>query len=76
MTAEHLTAIQSGNKSPERSARAVFLAEQRHLGAVCDFPGCDRHAERGARMCDYHVTVRIASNGSWVDDHHADGGHG
>ena len=25
-------------------------------------------------MCDYHVMVRLASNGSWVDDSHADGG--
>lgn len=66
----------SKNVQPEATARAVFLADQRHLGAVCDFPGCERHAELGARMCDYHVTVRIASNGSWVDDHHSDGGHG
>jgi hypothetical protein len=72
MSAQH----HSTNVQPEASARAVFLAEHRHLGAVCDFPGCERRAELGARMCDYHVMVRIASNGSWVDDHHIDGGHG
>ncbi|HEX7740586.1 MAG TPA: hypothetical protein VF426_13160 [Marmoricola sp.] len=64
------------HRQPESCTRAVFLAEQRHLGAVCDFPGCDRHAEQGARMCDHHVMVRLASNGSWVDDNHTDGGHG
>jgi hypothetical protein len=63
-------------RQPESCTRAVFLAEQRDLGPACDFPGCDRHAEQGMRMCDHHVMVRIASNGSWVDDHHSDGGHG
>jgi hypothetical protein len=72
---QHLPTNPSNHRQPE-PVRAVFLAEQRHLGAVCDFPGCERHAELGARMCDYHVTVRIASNGSWVDDHPTDGGHG
>ena len=56
--------------------RAVFAAEHSHIGASCDFPGCDNGAARGARMCDYHALVRVASNGSWVDDHHPEGGHG
>lgn len=54
----------------------AFHREQQHVGAPCDFPGCERHAELGARMCDYHELVRLSSNGSWVDDKHADGGHG
>lgn len=57
-------------------ARAVFAAELRELGAVCNFPGCGHHAVHGSQMCEYHVMVRIASNGSWVDDHHPEGGHG
>ena len=61
---------------PDADALAAWRREQKHLGAVCDFPGCDRHAELGGRMCDYPVMVRLASNGSWVDDSHADGGHG
>ena len=61
---------------PDADALAAWRREQKHLGAVCDFPGCDRHAELGGRMCDYHLMVRLASNGSWVDDSHADGGHG
>lgn len=63
-------------RGPDADALAAWRREQKHLGAVCDFPGCDRHAELGGRMCDYHVMVRLASNGSWVDDSHADGGHG
>lgn len=70
-TQRHATQVQ-----PEATARAVFLAEQRHLGALCDFPGCERRAELGVRMCEDHVMVRMASNGSWVDDHHTEGGHG
>lgn len=57
-------------------AGATWRREQKHLGAACDFPGCDRHAEHGVRMCEYHAMVRLASNGSWVNDTHADGGHG
>lgn len=67
----------TGATSSDRAdALATWRREQKHLGAVCDFPGCDRHAELGARMCDYHELVRIASNGSWVNDRHPDGGHG
>ncbi len=58
------------------AAGTAFRREQQHLGASCDFPGCERHAELGGRMCDYHELVRLSSNGSWVDDNHADGGHG
>lgn len=76
MNAHHVSANSGSHRQPEPSARAMFMAEQRHLGAGCDFPGCERTAELGTRLCDYHVTVRIASNGSWVDDNHADGGHG
>lgn len=57
-------------------ARASWKREQGTLGALCDFPGCQCHAALGARMCEHHVMVRLASNGSWVDDTHADGGHG
>lgn len=63
-------------RRPESAARAAFRREQKPLGASCDFPGCDRPAELGPRMCDYHVVVRLSSTGSWVDDSHPDGGHG
>lgn len=58
------------------AAGTAFRREQQHLGATCDFPECERHAQLGGRMCDYHELVRLSSNGSWVDDSHADGGHG
>lgn len=79
MSIEHLpstAANQGRHRRPESGTRAVFLAEQRHLGPTCEFPGCDRHAALGTRMCDHHVMVHLASNGSWVDDHHSEGGHG
>lgn len=50
--------------------------EPESIGASCDFPGCRRCAELGSRMREYHVRVRLASNGSWADDTHLDGGHG
>lgn len=68
--------LPASDRQPESCTRAVFLAEHRNLGAPCDFPNCDRTAALGARMCDRHILVRIASNGSWVDDAHPDGGHG
>lgn len=57
-------------------AEAAWTREQKPLGATCDFPGCSRHAVLGAQMCDHHEMVRLASNGSWVDDGHPEGGHG
>lgn len=76
MTVQKLSTPNPADRAPEADARTTWRREQKPLGAACDFPGCDRHAELGARMCDYHVMVRLASNGSWVDDSHADGGHG
>jgi len=76
MTTQELPTAGETYRRPESAARAAFRREQKPLGAGCDFPGCDRHAELGSRMCDYHVLVRLASNGSWVDDSHPDGGHG
>ena len=75
MSVKKLSTTDPGS-GPDADALAAWRREQKHLGAVCDFPGCERHAELGGRMCDYHVMVRLASNGSWVDDSHADGGHG
>jgi hypothetical protein len=42
----------------------------------CDFPGCHRQAHAESPMCAHHLLVRISARGSWVDDRHADGGHG
>jgi len=76
MTMQKLPRAATPQRPPESPARAAFRREQKPLGANCDFPGCDRHAELGSRMCDYHELVRLSSNGSWVDDRHPDGGHG
>lgn len=76
MSVQKLSTTPPADRGPEKDARATWRREQKPLGATCDFPGCDRHAELGVRMCDYHVMVRLSSNGSWVDDSHADGGHG
>lgn len=76
MSIQRLPTAGSADQCPDAGERTTWRREQAHLGAVCDFPGCDRHAERGLRMCDYHVMVRLASNGSWVDDSHLEGGHG
>ncbi len=58
------------------AARETFDREQAQLGVMCDLPGCGRRAVRGSPMCQDHEMVRVASNGSWVPDSHADGGHG
>jgi len=42
----------------------------------CDFPGCHALAHPGSSMCVDHLLVRMSGRGSWVDDRHADGGHG
>lgn len=76
MTLQRISTTTPAARSPEAAARAGWRREQKPLGVACDFPGCDRHAELGVRMCDYHEMVRLSSNGSWVDDSHADGGHG
>lgn len=76
MSVQKLFTEAPARRDPEADARTMWRREQKPLGATCDFPGCERHAELGARMCDYHVMVRLASNGSWVDDRHPDGGHG
>lgn len=73
MTVQKLSTTSSCS---EAEARATWRREQEALGADCDFPGCGRHAELGLRMCEDHVMVRLSSTGSWVDDRHADGGHG
>jgi hypothetical protein len=73
---QRLPTATSPEQCPDAVERTTWRREQAHLGAVCDFPGCDRHAELGVRMCDYHVMVRLSSNGSWVDDGHLEGGHG
>lgn len=76
MAAQNISSTTATDRSREAPGRDAWRREQRPLGAACDFPGCDRHAELGLRMCDHHVMVRLSSNGSWVDDSHADGGHG
>lgn len=77
MAAQNIsTSTTATDRSREAPARDAWRREQKPLGAACDFPGCDRQAELGLRMCDHHMMVRLSSNGSWVDDSHADGGHG
>jgi hypothetical protein len=76
MAAPKLPAAATTHGRSESTARAAFRREQAPLGASFDFPGCDRHAEHGSRMCDYHTLVRLSSTGSWVADGHPDGGHG
>lgn len=76
MNVQKLPTTTPADRSPEADARAAWRREQKLLGVACDFPGCDRHAGLGVRMCDHHEAVRLSSNGSWVDNNHADGGHG
>jgi hypothetical protein len=76
MSVQHFQTEASAEQSPAAVQRATWRREQAALGASCDFPGCDQHADLGARMCERHVMVRLSSNGSWVDDSHRDGGHG
>lgn len=73
---DSVASLHNRKERAEYVAGTAFHREQQHLGATCDFPRCERHAELGSRMCDHHELVRLASNGSWVDDNHADGGHG
>ncbi|GAB3868599.1 hypothetical protein GCM10028801_44810 [Nocardioides maradonensis] len=58
------------------AATVTFRREHAQLGAGCDFPTCKRRALQGSKMCDHHEMVRLAANGSWVDDGHPEGGHG
>ena len=76
MAAQNISSTTSTDRTRAAPAQDAWRREQRPLGAGCDFPGCDRHAELGLRMCEHHAMVRLASNGSWVDDSHTDGGHG
>ena len=41
-----------------------------------EFPGCQGPAHSGSSMCLDHLMVRTSGCGSWVNDRHADGGHG
>lgn len=59
-----------------RAVGEAFHREQAQLGVMCDLPGCGHRAVAGSPMCEDHELVRVASNGSWVPDSHADGGHG
>jgi len=63
MTGQRLPTGAATHGRPESAARAAFRREQQALGAGCDFPGCDRHAELGSRVCDDHILVRLSSTG-------------
>lgn len=76
MSIQRVDKTSSTQQRPDVAQRDAWRREQAPLGAVCDFPACDHHAVLGARMCEGHLMVRVASNGSYVDDRHIDGGHG
>jgi hypothetical protein len=43
-------------------------------GASCRFPDCHRGADPETGMCGRHRAVRVTE--SYLDDRHAEGGHG
>lgn len=70
-------------ESPTHAARqreAEVRARSRQRGSAtltarrCDFPRCLETAVTPGRTCTLHENVTVS--GSWVDDKHADNGHG
>lgn len=46
----------------------------------CDFPACTEavtiHRPDGGHVCSRHEHVHVATDGSWTNDSHLEGGHG